>query len=442
VFAPTARPNGRAHRKTRWLLAVFVAVSVASSMPARAQVAIAGGILESTIGPVIVTRGDGTTEQVGAGARIDAGDRVATAGAGGATIRFDDGSQLALMSDTTVDVRRVERGASGGLILVADQSRGVSTARTSGREAEIRITSGSEGTVALLRQGGMAFGTDVGTGDVSAACEDRGTQLFFPYEDLRVPCEQNVVRTRTSRGDVQDAPAGDQPPVSSVVSPPVVGRPLGTVPEGQLTTSRGDRDERERDPGTFQPLPSTCLPPRIAPNIINLELSWGAPPRDLDAHLSGPSAPNSSDRFHAFVFDPGPVSHARLECDNQEGTSIERIAILPGAGTGQNVPGDYRFWVHNFSGQQVQDARFCTANARVTITQNGVQVGSTFNVREASGACTLSLWHVVNFTLDSSGRITTLTPVQQFKSATAGPFTVLGRRDDDKGDERPGNRQK
>jgi uncharacterized protein YfaP (DUF2135 family) len=163
---------------------------------------------------------------------------------------------------------------------------------------------------------------------------------------------------------------------------------------------------------------SIALTPGRPGGEITIVLTWGSQPMDLDAHLSGPN--RSGGRFHIYFADPSepqPSPYATLDVDDVTSFGPETITIARDPTTGSFVPGEYRYWVHNFS----ESPGFDVSDARVTVNQGGAQLES-FTV--PSGPATLAIWRVVNLTIDAAGNVT-LTPVQQFASGfDATPFSI------------------
>jgi hypothetical protein len=151
---------------------------------------------------------------------------------------------------------------------------------------------------------------------------------------------------------------------------------------------------------------------------ITLTLVWGAQPTDLDAHLSGPAS--GGGRFHAFFLNPNPEAYVSLTARDDDGFGPEQIVIKRNPATGQYVPGDYHFWVHNFS----RTPSFSGSQARVVVNKDTQFLG-VFDVSAASGNPQEELWYVVNVQIDAAGNVT-LVSVQQFvDDAGQGSFQVL-----------------
>jgi hypothetical protein len=147
--------------------------------------------------------------------------------------------------------------------------------------------------------------------------------------------------------------------------------------------------------------------PEVGPNIA-ITVTWAALPFDLDAHLSGPGA--GSTRFHVSFVNKNPVPYASLTMDTAAGFGPEQIVVRPDPTGGQFVPGEYRFWVDNFS----ESPEYDVSQARAVITQGGRQLG-VFTAATATGDPSLDLWYVANLTIDAAGTVT-VTPVQRFVS--------------------------
>ncbi|MFN8633984.1 MAG: carboxypeptidase-like regulatory domain-containing protein [Chloroflexota bacterium] len=147
---------------------------------------------------------------------------------------------------------------------------------------------------------------------------------------------------------------------------------------------------------------------------ITFTLVWGAQPVDLDAHLSGPSG---GGRFHASFLNPNPVPYASLTVQDDDGFGPEQIVIRRDPVTQLFVPGDYHFWVHNFTGTP----GFNVSQGRVVVNKDAQLLG-VFDASGASGDPNLPLWYVVNLQIDAAGNVTVGT-VQQFTNGDL--FTVL-----------------
>ncbi|MGE3271897.1 MAG: hypothetical protein AB7P40_24295 [Chloroflexota bacterium] len=190
----------------------------------------------------------------------------------------------------------------------------------------------------------------------------------------------------------------------------------GTKSQGLVNddgkSQTGSRARKEDEDNSANNSPSSSPP---GPPGILLTVYWGANPADLDSHLSGPAS--GGGRFHLFFLDPNPESYVSLTADAKTGFGPDQVLIRPLPGSDQYVPGDYHFWVHNFTGTPEFDA----SQAYVVVTKDGVQL-ATYAVGNAAGNPADELWYVVNVQVAANGDVT-LTPVQQFTNGDG--LTVL-----------------
>src|SRR5215204_10492 len=222
----TVRAELRRSFLTRLKLVFAVALIASGSLPALTSWAQDSGAASFTVasasGNVVIKRANGTSEMATPGTQLFANDQLASVGRSEAmlnTVGQGSGASLLLYSDTTIGVRSQGSGAGAGTFYVADIAQGVVLARTPPTSgAGLRITAESAGAVAQVNPGGgMAVASDVGTGTIAVSCEDRQSQVFFPYVDDRVPCENNVVRTLSNNRTVDDSKADSNSPLSAAV---------------------------------------------------------------------------------------------------------------------------------------------------------------------------------------------------------------------------------
>ncbi len=153
---------------------------------------------------------------------------------------------------------------------------------------------------------------------------------------------------------------------------------------------------------------NTALVPTSSSGDINIVLTWGALPTDLDSHLVGPDGGGGAGRFHCYYGDPTPVAFVTLDIDDTTSFGPETISVSPNPTN--FVPGSYSYFVHNYSGSP----GFDSSSAVVTVFQGGSQIAQ-YLVGAASGDPASSYWSVFGFTLTATptGGIV-ITPVQAF----------------------------
>jgi hypothetical protein len=127
--------------------------------------------------------------------------------------------------------------------------------------------------------------------------------------------------------------------------------------------------------------PFTFLSPAGSTIAWRFVLSWGSAPSDLDAHLTGPF-PASAARFHVYWDSPGSATQspfAELDVDARFGFGPETITLT------QQIPGVYRFFVDNFSGESPLSA----SAARVDVYQGNTLVQQFFPPQQSGNFWTV-----------------------------------------------------
>ncbi|MGA5464044.1 Ig-like domain-containing protein [Mycobacterium sp. NPDC050041] len=139
---------------------------------------------------------------------------------------------------------------------------------------------------------------------------------------------------------------------------------------------------------------------------VVVELNWGTAPRDLDSHLTGPSAAEDGSRFHVYY-------SAKTTDGNADGVVDANLAFDDTDGVGPEIttistltPGEYHFYVHNFTGSPA----IGTSQATVTVhTEAGDQ---TFTINPAA---TERYWSVFKLTISPAGAVT-ITPINTYSN--------------------------
>ncbi len=141
----------------------------------------------------------------------------------------------------------------------------------------------------------------------------------------------------------------------------------------------------------------------IEPDAIEIVLTWGASPKDLDSHLVGPVA-SSENRFHLYygkrdIGDAGTDSwQADLDYDDGSAFGPEVITIR------QLVPGTYYFYVYDFSdGGLSNSSVLSNSGAKVRVYRgNEITPINEFTVRPNQVG---TYWNVFKLTVDSDNRV-------------------------------------
>jgi len=117
---------------------------------------------------------------------------------------------------------------------------------------------------------------------------------------------------------------------------------------------------------------------------FRIVLTWGAYPKDLDAHLAGPN-PDGGD-FHIWWRNKIMIGGKNfLDVDNQRAYGPETITIY------RPAKGTYHYAVHNFSGRRKRNGKDMSfSNAHVDVYANG-RLQASFDVPRGQ---TGNVWQV------------------------------------------------
>jgi hypothetical protein len=117
------------------------------------------------------------------------------------------------------------------------------------------------------------------------------------------------------------------------------------------------------------------------------------------------------------VNNRNPVTFASLDLDDTTAFGPETITVRRSPALGTFVPGEYRYWVHNFTestfGPSDPTDPTTASNAVVTVLQNGVLVRQ-FTAASAAGNPQDDIWRVVDLQIDANGTVV-LNTIQTFQ---------------------------
>ena len=140
-------------------------------------------------------------------------------------------------------------------------------------------------------------------------------------------------------------------------------------------------------------------------------LSWGAEPRDLDAHVWTPLI--GSDSYHVYFGNRGYLSvapYCSLDVDDQDGYGPEHTSF------DQLSAGTYAYAVNLYTG----DSALWSSHAVVEVYHQGSLL-QTFNVPTTPKAANFVWWHV----FDIDGATATIQSVNTFDSLPPKPWGRL-----------------
>jgi protocatechuate 3,4-dioxygenase beta subunit len=137
--------------------------------------------------------------------------------------------------------------------------------------------------------------------------------------------------------------------------------------------------------------------------LVQITLTWGQDPRDLDSHLT--ARLNDNTTFHVYYSSSGSLSsepYANLDTDDTtsygpEVTSISRLR-----------QGTYRYSVRHYAGSGTIE----TSGAEVNLVIPGVGIYRfTPPAGQPSGT---DIWRIVDITVDSVGHVAAINPINGY----------------------------
>ncbi len=149
--------------------------------------------------------------------------------------------------------------------------------------------------------------------------------------------------------------------------------------------------------------------------LASMVLTWGAAPRDLDSHFTGPVAANSVSRFHVS-YSQRDVKNAFLDTDDTSSYGPEVTSLL------KAVPGTYVYSIHNFSGESGGPILASSAQV-IAIFPNEER---TFDIADAVLSAPItsakSVWRVFQFDIDQAGKISGIQPIDTIVDDTPAAY--------------------
>lgn len=308
--------------------------------------------------------------------------------------------------------------------------------RNAGTSTEVdRVTTGTDGT---YRSRALPAGSydlhHSATGYSNSPLFNRTLNTGDNVPDTQLPTVLMVPSTATSgtlNGVVRDATNNATIGSATVEVRQGGGSTTGTPLATTVSSATGTYSFPALPPGTYtvratksgftegsviatvvraaQDAPVLFLSPTGTSFAWRIVLSWGADPRDLDSHLTGPVA-GSTNRFHVYYSNRGSLTvspFAQLDVDVVTGYGPETVTI------GQQTSGTYRYYVRRFSG----NGSIATSGARVDLYQANTLVRQFYPPQQEG-----DYWTVFEL---SGGSITVVNTIES--SAPALQMPLLGQ---------------
>jgi hypothetical protein len=139
---------------------------------------------------------------------------------------------------------------------------------------------------------------------------------------------------------------------------------------------------------------------------VEVVLTWGDEPADMDLHLSGPDGSNG--RFHVWPKNRSPTDFALMVQVDDDIFGPEKISVTISTAAGEVfVEGSYHVWVHDFGHAHFGFANLADSEGAVVV-HGKARVEGSFVVDTASGDPENDIWLVCTFDLDSDGNMSNL----------------------------------
>ena len=150
--------------------------------------------------------------------------------------------------------------------------------------------------------------------------------------------------------------------------------------------------------GTTSP-PTTPAVPLPAAGEFRVVLTWGANPRDLDSHVTGPGSQGG--RFHVY-YASSTAPFANLDLDDTSGEGPETVTITATAAAARGM---YRYSVHNFSDQSATGAAGIAGSPSTVRLYGPTGLLKTYTA-PAVGTTTGNTWRVFELTINQDATFT------------------------------------
>lgn len=141
--------------------------------------------------------------------------------------------------------------------------------------------------------------------------------------------------------------------------------------------------------------------------LIQITLTWGLDPDDLDSHLTIPPSIEGNPRYDVFFNNIGSTPSdrwpsANLDTDDTTSFGPEITSVY------ELYKGVYRFSIHHYDGI----GTISTSEAVVNLIVSGGGMNAIYNFTPPAGATDVKdVWGVFDLTVDNSGNITDITPL-------------------------------
>ena len=136
--------------------------------------------------------------------------------------------------------------------------------------------------------------------------------------------------------------------------------------------------------------------------LVQITLTWGANPADLDSHLTVPASVDAGPRYDLYYGNRSTTPTAswpyvNLDTDDTTSFGPEITSVY------KLLPGTYRFNVHHYSGS----SGISDSSANVNLIISGGGTSAIYNFTPPGGMTAVDdVWQVCDITVDANGNVT------------------------------------
>jgi hypothetical protein len=141
----------------------------------------------------------------------------------------------------------------------------------------------------------------------------------------------------------------------------------------------------------------------LTPPLVQITLTWGENPRDLDSHLA--ASLSSGENFHVYYSDKGSLTsepYVALDTDDTTSYGPEVTSIT------KLRQGTYRYSVRHYAG----DGTIATSGAEINAIIEGV--GIYRYTPPATQLADTNIWRVFDIVVDSTGNVTAVNSINDY----------------------------
>ena len=139
-------------------------------------------------------------------------------------------------------------------------------------------------------------------------------------------------------------------------------------------------------------------------SLVQVTLTWGVDPSDLDSHLTVPNSVEGGSRYHLYYSNRSSTPstswpYVKLDTDDTSSYGPEVVSVY------KLYNGTYRYCVHHYSGS----SDISNSGATINLIISGGSRSGIYNFTPPAGATAVNdVWNVFDLGVDSSGNVSSI----------------------------------